>query len=135
LAAGTIFTAMAHKLATVDATRDITSKTLSMPNFNKDGLTKTFRSLANGNVYTDPAFAPYYKNPANVVQKVVNVLNSGCGPNMFLFRFTLLLAFREIFKFVQPRTESGLNKLGLFTKPEMNNTVTAEPTSGANKRI
>lgn len=94
--AGTFFTGMTHKFIVQEATRDLYTKTEVLPNFAKDGVIKTIKNMANGNVYTQPSMQVIFKNPQSMSKKIINFMHVSCGLNMFLFRGAYLLASREI---------------------------------------
>jgi hypothetical protein len=96
LMSATYFTAAAHKMAALDATRDMLPQGTTVPNI-REGFLYTVRAMSRGNVYTHPAFKVPFPNPANLAALTGNFLHVSCGANMFIFRLAYLTAFREAY--------------------------------------
>ena len=85
------FTAICHKLAVAEATRDFLPKGMTTPNFH-EGIFSTLRNLAYGR-FTDPRFNVVYPNPTTNFQLLVNFSKAGCGWPMFTARLLYLESF------------------------------------------
>lgn len=115
LIGATYFTAAAHKMAALDATRDMLPHGVTVPNL-REGVFYTIRSMANGDIYTHPAFKVPFANPANWLRKTGNFLHVSCGANMFVFRLAYLMAFREAYHLAREITSVTNGWGGFFRR-------------------
>lgn len=123
LMGATYFTAAAHKLAALDATRDMLPHGVSVPNL-REGIIYTIRSMANGNVYTHPAFKVPFPNPSSWIAKTGNFLHVSCGANMFVFRLAYLVAFREAYHLAKESVSVADGWGGFFRRHQSANVST-----------
>ncbi len=113
LLTSTWVTAIAHKFASIYATRDTLPKEVTIPEF-RQGVRYTINAMARGDVYTHPAFQVPIKNPSNLKDLARNLMSVTCGANMFIFRLTYLLVFREVYNLVKESETSVFKWMGLF---------------------
>jgi hypothetical protein len=91
-------TGMAHKLATIEITKDILQIEDKVPDY-KIGF-RAFRKIAYGE-YNHPSFSVSIKNPRTAFHVLKNFAGAACGANpaawrfLYLFSFSLCLPFAE----------------------------------------
>lgn len=119
LIAGTIFSAASQKFINGVATSDIEKHKGKgiMPDF-KEGMLKTLRNVARGDVYTHASYKGYYMNPASFTKQVANLFYVGCTPSMFCWRLGYLYSVKYVFNMAEEKHTSVLSKVSLFARHE-----------------
>lgn len=115
LISGTVFTATAQKFISAVATGDIMARDGSVPDF-KEGMIKTLRNIARGDVYTHPSYRGYFHNPASLTRQVANFLYVGCNPSMFCWRLAYLYGVRYVYDEAEKNGSKILARLSMFAK-------------------
>lgn len=102
-------TAACHKLAMIEATKNIKTGNYTSPDYSY-GMKVALRSISN-NKYSHPGLKVYFAHPASFFQRSVNLVFATCGPNVFFWRLAYLKAFAELLSFMKERVEqSELNR-------------------------
>lgn len=94
-----LVTAVAHKLAAIEITKDIRQIGHLVPDYTI-GIRAAFKNIAYGDTYLHDAFKVPKVNPKTATQLATNFFTATCGPNMFFFRLVYLAAFANIFSMV-----------------------------------
>jgi hypothetical protein len=100
-------TAACHKLAMIEATKDLMKgNKYTVPDYSR-GMLPVLYHFANGSYYTHPAIQSPIVQPKNLLQKSANVLYATCGPNMFLWRLIYLKVFATLSGFFHHRIKTN----------------------------
>jgi|GEM_PF-3774060 len=111
---GAYVTATMHKMAVMEATRDSMEKAGTLPKFTYGGVLTALRNIAQGGVYTHPALAVPFQNPANLLAKIANFAGATCGGSMLFFRLLYLVTFEYAYSSALKQSPSLLSKVGFF---------------------
>lgn len=97
--ASVYITSVCHKFISCDTTSDIqAAKNEITPDLKRDGFLQTVKNIANGGaMYNNPAFHGRFKNPANLLQKLFNLVFVTSHYNVLIWRSNYVLLFGALY--------------------------------------
>lgn len=94
-----LITAITHKLASIEITKDIRQITHLVPDY-RIGFRAVIHNIAYGGVYKHESFRVPITHPKSMPQFAINFLSATCGYNMYFWRLTYLAVFAGLLSFL-----------------------------------